>query len=157
MRAKHLKGWLAATRKKEREEAATNQENPTEGMTTVGPDDTGGEGTEESRETTPTEASNWERVVDLVHTAFGEGRLAEEKTWQAVVMIPKGKMTILNLRLTDSITFQDSLHIFRAGCGTDTATLEAKLLHQLTALREEVLYMIFLDLHKAYERLYIPR
>ena len=28
--------------------------------------------------------------------------------------------------------------------------LEAKLLHQLAALREEVLYVIFLDLHKAY-------
>ena len=39
----------------------------------------------------PAEASNWERVVDLVQTAFGEGRLAEENMWQAVVMISKGK------------------------------------------------------------------
>ena len=28
----------------------------------------------------PTEASNWEIVVDLVQTAFREGRLAEEAT-----------------------------------------------------------------------------
>ena len=30
---------------------------------------------------------------------------------------------------------------------------EAKLLQQLAALREEVLYMIFLDLHKVYDAL----
>ena len=42
---------------------------------------------------------------------------------------------------------------FRAGCGTGTATLEAKLLQQLAAMREEVLYVIFLDLTKAYDAL----
>ena len=57
---------------------------------------------------------------------------------------------ILNLRLTASITFHAFLHGFLAGCGTGTATLEVKLLHQLAALSEEVLYVIFLDLHKAY-------
>ena len=35
---------------------------------------------------------------------------------------------ILNLRLTASIAYHDFLHIFRAGCGTGTATLEANLL-----------------------------
>ena len=28
--------------------------------------------------------------MDLVQTAFGEGRLAEESMWKAVVLIPKG-------------------------------------------------------------------
>ena len=60
---------------------------------------------------------------------------------------------ILNCRLTASITFHDFLHIFRAGRGTGTATLEAKLLHQLAALREEVLCVILLDLHKANDAL----
>ena len=41
----------------------------------------------------------------------------------------------------------------RAVRGTGTATLEAKLLQQLAAMREEVLYVIFLDLHKAYDAL----
>ena len=36
-------------------------------------------------------ADNWKRFVDLVQTAFREGELAEEATWQAVVLIPKGK------------------------------------------------------------------
>ena len=60
---------------------------------------------------------------------------------------------ILNRRPTASITFHEFLHGIRAGCGTGTATLEAKLLQQLAALREEVMYVIFLELHKAYDAL----
>ena len=56
---------------------------------------------------------------------------------------------ILHLRLTASITYHDFLHGFRAGRGTGTATVKAKLLQKLAAMREEVLYVIFLDLHKA--------
>ena len=59
----------------------------------------------------------------------------------------------LNHRLADSITYHNFLHGFRAGRGTGTATLEAKLLQQLAVLREEVLYVIFMDLHKAYNAL----
>ena len=118
---------------------------------------------------TLTEASNWERVVELVQTVFGKGRLAEEATCQAVVLIPKGKKdyrgiglmevmwkvvaAILNRRLTASLAFCKILHGFWAGRGTGTATLEAKLFQKLAALREEVLYVIFLDLHKAYDAL----
>ena len=107
--------------------------------------------------------------MELVQTAFGEERLAEEAMWQVVVLILKSKKdyrgigivgvmwkvvaAILNRRLTASITFHDFLHGFRAGCGTGNATLEAKLLHQLAALREEVLYMIFRYLHKVYDDL----
>ena len=57
---------------------------------------------------------------------------------------------ILNRRLTASITFHDFLHSFWASHGTVTITLKAKLLQQLAALREEVLYVIFLDLHTVY-------
>ena len=56
---------------------------------------------------------------------------------------------ILNHRFTASITYHEVLHSFRAGRGTGTATLKAKLLQQLAALREEVLYVIFLELRKA--------
>ena len=64
---------------------------------------------------------------------------------------------ILNRRFTSSITFHDVLHGFRAGRGTGTATLEAKLLQQLAAMREEVLYVILLDLTKAYNALDMSR
>ena len=60
---------------------------------------------------------------------------------------------VLNFWLTASITFQDSFHRFQEGCGMGTVTLEAKLLEQLSALREEVMCVIFLDLHKAYDAL----
>ena len=59
-------------------------------------------------------------MVDLVQTAFREGDLADESTWQAVILIPKGKKdhqgiglvkvmwkveaAILNRRFTSSIT-----------------------------------------------------
>ena len=82
--------------------------------------------------------------MELIQTAFWEGELDEEATWQAVVLIPKGKKDYrgiglvevmwkvvaenLNCRLTASITYHDFLHGFRAGPGTGTATLEAKLL-----------------------------
>ena len=105
----------------------------------------------------------------LVRSDFGEGLLAEETTWKAVVLIPKGKgdyrdislvevmckllVVILNRWLTASITYHDFFHGFWAGHGTGTATLKAKMIHQLVAMREEVLYMIFLDLNKAYDAL----
>ena len=34
---------------------------------------------------------HWEQVVALVRVDFGEGRLAEESTWQAEIRITKGK------------------------------------------------------------------
>ena len=52
IRAKHLKGWLAAARKKENEAAAAKQDNPKEERMMPGPDRTGRKGTEESRKKT---------------------------------------------------------------------------------------------------------
>ena len=107
--------------------------------------------------------------MELVQTAFGDGVLAKEATWQALVLIPKrnkdyrgiGLMevvwkvvaAILNRRFTSSVTYHDALHGLRAGRGTGTTTLEAKVLQQLVAMREEVLYLIFLDLTKSYDAL----
>ena len=136
MQAEHLKEWLTAS-KREKIEAAEK-----------------GEGKTDGEEGGPTEP-HWENLVELIQTAFREGELAKEAMWQAVVLIPKGKQdyrgvvllegmwkvvaAILNRRLTDSITYHDFLHRFRAGRSTGTATLEAKLLQQFGALREEVL------------------
>ena len=36
------------------------------------------------------EQTKWEMVVELIQTAFWEGVIAEEVTWQTVVLIPKG-------------------------------------------------------------------
>ena len=72
-----------------------------------------------------TEADNLTMVMDLVQSAFWEGKLVEEAMWQAVVLIPKGKtyywviglvevmwkvmVAILNRRIAASITFHDFL------------------------------------------------
>ena len=69
-----------------------------------------------------------------------------EVVWKAVAVI-------LNCRFTASITYHDSLDGFRAGRGTGTATLEVKMLQQVTAMREAVLHTIFLHLHKSYNGL----
>ena len=142
-------------RKAEKEETASGEETT--------------EGKESTESVESMEAYNWERVVDLVQTAFREERLTEEATWQVVLLVTKGKnkyrgidlvevmwkvvATILNSRLAVSITFHDFLHVFWACCGTGITTLESKLLQQLAALREEILYVIFLDLRKAYDAL----
>ena len=68
-------------------------------------------------------------------------------------MVWKAVVVILNRRFTASITYHDSLHGFRAGRGTGTATIEVELLLQVTAMREEVLHGIFLYLQKAYKAL----
>ena len=51
------------------------------------------------------------------------------------------------------IQFHDMLQIFCMIRGTRTASLKAKLLQQIKNMREEVLYEIFLDLHKTYDTL----
>ena len=72
---------------------------------------------------------NWAWFVDLVQPAFRDGDLAEEATWQAVVLIHKGKKdyqgiglvevmwkvvaAIINCRFTASITYHDFLHGFK--------------------------------------------
>ena len=94
----------------------------------------------------------WGKVVEMTQTAFREGKLAEEAAWQMVVMIPKRKgefrviglvevtwklmAVILHRRLTTGLLLHDVLHGFREGRGTGTATLKAKLIQQLAAMRE---------------------
>ena len=51
------------------------------------------------------------------------------------------------------MTYCKSLHSFREGRGTWTATFEVKLIQQVAALREAVIHSIFLDLHKSYDAL----
>ena len=63
-----------------------------------------------------------------------------EVAWKAVAVI-------INCCFTASITYHDSLHGLRVGRGMGTATLEVKMLQQLTAMREEVLNEILLYLH----------
>ena len=69
MRAENLKGRLVASNR--RKMAAEKGEDKTE--------------EEEER------GDRWGKLVELIQTAFREGDMAEEATWQTVVLIPKGK------------------------------------------------------------------
>ena len=83
--------------------------------------------------------TKWEMSVELTHTEFREGELAEEAAWKAVVLIPKGRgdyrgigivevmwkavTVILNCHFAASITYYNSLHRFLAVRGMGAATL----------------------------------
>jgi hypothetical protein len=107
------------------------------------------------------------QVCHTVESIFETGQIPEEMTWSVLVLIPKlsggtrgiGLLDILwkvcssitNMRLQEAISFHDSLHGFRKGRGTGTASLEAKLQMQLAHIRGIPLFQIFLDLSKAYD------
>ena len=110
MRVEHVKRWLVASRKEEKDRDKAGGEEAATATAEGSPETTAGqEG-----------AENWTRVVDLVQAAFQEGKVAEEATWQVIVLIPKGKKdyrgiglvdvmwkvvaAILNCRFTASIT-----------------------------------------------------
>ena len=116
IRAENIKGWLAAARR-------------------------GGAAEEKGKTKTAAEEEGeelWAKVVELTQTAFREGKLAEEATWQAVVMIPNGKgefrgiglvevvwkiLTLILHRRLATIKLHDVLHGFREGRGTGASTV----------------------------------
>ena len=70
------------------------------------------------------------------------GIVLVEVIWKAVTVIP-------NCCLTAAITCHNFLHGFRAVRGAGTANLKLNLIQQVSALREEVLHEIFLNLQKS--------
>ena len=60
---------------------------------------------------------------------------------------------LINRIIGAPVIYHDNLHRFKAGRVTGTAYLEIKLPHKVMAMREEVIYMIFLDLHNVYDNL----
>jgi hypothetical protein len=121
----------------------------------------------ENSDATPEDCLGWEQVCHTVKSIFETGQIPEEMTWSVLVLIPKSSggtrgiglldilwkvcSSIINTRLQDAILFHNSLHGFRKGRGTGTASLEAKLQMQLAHIRGIPLFQIFLDLSKAYD------
>ena len=60
---------------------------------------------------------------------------------------------MVNCKISVSVKFNFELHGFLVERGTGTAFLEYKLLQQLAAMREDILYELLLDLRKAYDTL----
>ena len=115
------------------------------------------------------DATNCLKVVAIVQAALQDGTLAKECMCKTVILITKRKgdlrgfdlievlwkaiVSLINRWSMAEISFHDTLHVFRSGRGTGTAALDANLLQQITAMREAVLFKVFLDLWKAYDNL----
>ena len=112
--------------------------------------------------------SNWDLLLHLVTHMWNTGEIPTELTWTILVLIPKGDGTqtrgiglnetlwkileaIIDTRVKAAVVFHDILHGFIQRRGTGTAILEAKLAQELAALDNEPLFVIFLDLRKAYD------
>ena len=116
------------------------------------------------------DATNWLKVVAIIQEGFHDGTLSKECMWETVVLITKGESrdfrgvglvevlwntftSLLNYQLTTAIKLHDVLHGFWAGQGRGTSALESKILEQILATINAVLFDIFLDLHKVYDAL----
>jgi exonuclease III len=115
------------------------------------------------------DSTAWDKLVLLVRTMFTTGELPEAMSWALLVLLPKPSggirgiglleviwkvcSSIVDARLKASISLHDSLHGFRSSRGTGTAILELILRMQLSHIQHRPLYLIFLDLTKAYDTL----
>ena len=60
---------------------------------------------------------------------------------------------MVNCKISVAVKFNFELHGFLVERGAGNASLEYKLLQQLAAIREDILYELFLDFRKAYDTL----
>jgi exonuclease III len=124
----------------------------------------------EEAETDKDSGIQWKKVVDIVQRAFEGQPLPSSFGTGILVLIPKGEpdqfrgialleviyklvSTIINARLGDAIKFHKAVHGFRRGRGTTTAIAELKLVMRANRQSNKPLFMIFLDLKKAYDTL----
>jgi Reverse transcriptase (RNA-dependent DNA polymerase) len=102
--------------------------------------------------------------------AFTDQPLAQSFGVGILVLIPKGVpdqyrgialleviyklvSAIFNQRISGEIQYHQAVHGFRKGRGTGTAIIEAKLRMQMAKQTTNPLYLVFLDLKKAYDTL----
>jgi Reverse transcriptase (RNA-dependent DNA polymerase) len=114
--------------------------------------------------------ARWDKLVAILTRMWETGEIPTELTWTILVLVPKGNGdsrgiglleslqklsdTIMDTRLKASIRFHEMLHAgFRAERGTGTAILEAKLFQELASAEQQALFMVFIDLRKAYDSL----
>ena len=59
--------------------------------------------------------------------------------------------TLIDTLLCTSLQMHDILHEFRERRGTGTAIMELNLVRELASIDQDLLFLVFLDLRKAYE------
>ena len=73
-------------------------------------------------------------------------------TWCIVLMETLWKVVeaLIDTRLRASLQFHDVLHGFRSGIGKGVTIMELKLVQELASVYYDPLFLVFLDLRKAY-------
>ena len=108
------------------------------------------------------------KVVEIIQRCIGEGDIPRAFVKGILVIIPKDDVggvqgigllecihklisQIINLHLSNAVSFCKEVHRFRKKRGTFTVVGETKLTMQLATCRSDTLYQIYLDLSKAYD------
>ena len=105
-------------------------------------------------------------LLETVQNMWRMGDIPQGLGWTILVLIIKGTLdtrviviletlwkvveTLIDTRLRASLQFHDVLHEFRAVRGTATAIMELKIAKELAILYHDPLFLVFLDLRKAY-------
>jgi Reverse transcriptase (RNA-dependent DNA polymerase) len=126
---------------------------------------------DESEQEIP-QRERWEKVIEIVQSAFTRTNLPQVFGIGILVLIPKNEPNqfrgialldviyklisrIISVRINDSILYHDAIHGFRRERGTTTAISELKLYMRATTMNKKAKprFIIFLDLKKAYDTL----
>ena len=105
--------------------------------------------------------------MDLKKYMWQQDEIPTELGWTILVLTPKGNTNTQGIGLIDTlrklvkdiidnflklcIIFHEVLHGFCAGRGMGMAILELKLAQEMSGINKESLFLVFLDLHKAYD------
>ena len=107
------------------------------------------------------------QLVEIFQCMWSTGEISQELVWTILVFIPKVNTdiqgivlletlwkvveVIINTCLRSNIQFDDFLRGFCTGRGTGTATIEIKIAQELASVNQDSLFLVFLDLSKAYD------
>ena len=106
-------------------------------------------------------------LIDIVQNMWHTGDIPQELGWTLLVLITKGTTdtqgigmleilwkvveALIYTRIIASLNMQDVSHRFRDGRGTRAAIMELKLAQELAIIDQSPLFLVFLDLRKAYD------
>ena len=111
----------------------------------------------------------WLCMVDIVQHLWHKGEIPQELVCTVIVTITKGATNTQGIGMLDtlqkvvgvlidnrsrtSLQLHDVLHGFRDRRGTMTAIMELNLAQDISIIEQDPLFLIFLDLSKAYDTL----